>query len=46
MFDLLVDIGTGISINNDNSCIADIFIETGATRYVSDLSKLLEFKIS
>ena len=41
MFDILVDISTGISINNENnSCIADIFIETGATKYVADLSKL------
>ena len=42
MFDHLVDLSTGISINNEiNSCIVDIFIETGATKYVADLSKLL-----
>ena len=46
MFDLLVDISMVISKNNEiNSCIADIFIETGATKYVADLSKLL-MKIS
>ena len=39
----LVDISTGISINNqNNSCSADIFIDTGAKRYDTDLSKLVD----
>ena len=37
----ILDISRIISKNNENnSCIADIFIETGATRYVTDLSKV------
>ena len=45
MFDLLVDISMVISKNNEKYiCIVDIFIETGAARYITDLSKQLDLK--